>query len=343
VATIREVARLAGVSPITVSRVLNRTGLVNAETQARVEKAIAQLNYVPNVLARSFRFKRTETLALVLTDITNPFWTRVARGVEDTARQAGYSVILCNTDENETIKSDTIHLLLQKQVDGILLVPRSKGADLVERIRQQGVPVVILDRRIAGLKEDIVHGDSLGGAYRLTRVLLALGHRRIALLSGPADVPTAADRAAGFQLALEESHCPDSCGIVYGDYSYRSGYEMARQVLDRTPHPTALFAGNNLIATGALHAIQAVGLCVPQDISIVCFDDIPPELTIEPFFTTATQPAYDLGSQATRLLLERLSQMTAAPPREIVLPVEIIVRRSTAPPPPTGNNQDSPF
>ena len=206
-ATIREVARLAGVSPITVSRVLNNTGPVNVETRARVEKAIAQLNYVPNVLARSFRFKRTNTLALVLTDITNPFWTRVARGVEDTARKAGYSVILCNTDENEIIQSDTIHLLLQKQVDGILLVPRSEGAALVERIRQQGVPVVILDRRIEGLQEDIVRGNSLGGAYRLTQVLLALGHRRILLLSGPADVPTAADRAAGFQRAMQESRC----------------------------------------------------------------------------------------------------------------------------------------
>ncbi len=255
-ATIRDVARLAGVSPITVSRVLNRTGLVNVETQARVEKAIAQLNYVPNVLARSFRSKRTETLALILTDITNPFWTRVARGVEDTARQAGYSVILCNTDENETIQADTIRLLLQKQVDGILLVPRSKGTILVERIRQQGVPVVILDRRIDGLKEDIVRGDSLDGAYRLTQVLLALGHRRIILLSGPADVPTAADRAAGFQRAMEEGRCLDSCGIIYGDYAYASGFEMARQALKRSPRPTALFAGNNLIATGALHALQ---------------------------------------------------------------------------------------
>ena len=337
-ATIREVARLAGVSPITVSRVLNHTGLVNVETRARVEKAIAQLNYVPNVLARSFRFKRTNTLALVLTDITNPFWTRVARGVEDTARKAGYSVILCNTDENEIIQSDTIRLLLQKQVDGILLVPRSEGAALVERIRQQGVPVVILDRRIEGLNEDIVRGDLLGGAYRLTQVLLALGHRRILLLSGPADVPTAADRTAGFQRALEESRCSNSCGVIYGEYAYASGFEMARQALNRSPRPTALFAGNNLIATGALHALQEAGLRVPEDISLVCFDDIPHELTIDPFFTTAAQPAYDLGSKATQLLLERLSQSDALPPREIVLPVEIITRRSTAPPRQTENN-----
>ncbi len=337
-ATIREVARLAGVSPITVSRVLNRTGLVSAETRARVEKVISEMNYVPNVLARNFRAKRTETLALVLIDITNPFWTRVARGVEDTARQAGYSVILCNTDENETIQSDTIRLLLQKQVDGILLVPRSDGAALVERIRQQGVPVVVLDRRIAGLNEDTVRGDSFGGAYRLAQVLFELGHRRITLLSGPADVPTAADRAAGFNQAVDENDCAGSCGIIYGDYTYASGSEMARQALNRSPRPTALFAGNNLIATGALRAVQAAALRVPLDISLVCFDDIPPELTIEPFFTTAAQPAYTLGSQATQLLLERLFQKAAAPPREIVLPVEIIVRRSSGPPPMTENS-----
>ncbi len=196
-----------------------------------MEKAIAQLNYVPNVLARSFRFKRTETLALVLTDITNPFWTRVARGVEDTARQAGYSVILCNTDENEAIQSDTIRLLLQKQVDGILLVPRSDGAALVERIRQQGVPVVILDRRIPGLKEDIVRGDSLEGAYRLTRLLLDLGHRQITLLSGPADVPTAADRAAGFRRTLEENDCPDTCQVIYGDILMPAGTKWPARCL----------------------------------------------------------------------------------------------------------------
>jgi LacI family transcriptional regulator len=326
-ATIRDVARLAGVAPITVSRVLNNAGPVNLDTRARVEAAIAELNYVPNVLARSFRSKRTETLALVLTDITNPFWTRVARGVEDSARQAGYSVFLCNTDENEAIQLETIHLLLKKQVDGILLVPRRNGAELVARIRQQQVPVVVLDRRIPEIDVDVVRGDSEGGAYQLTRLLLQLGHRRITLLSGPADVSTAADRATGFRRALREAGCLSESRIVYGEYSYASGYAQANNLLAQPFRPTALFAGNNLIATGALHAIQQSGRQVPQDLALVSFDDFPPELQIDPFFTCAVQPAYELGCQATRLLLERLTQSGA--PREIVLPVEIVTRRSS--------------
>jgi LacI family transcriptional regulator len=326
-ATIRDVARLAGVAPITVSRVLNNAGPVNLDTRARVEAAIAELNYVPNVLARSFRSKRTETLALVLTDITNPFWTRVARGVEDSARQAGYNVFLCNSDENEAIQLETIHSLLKKQVDGILLVPRRNGAELVARIRQQQVPVVVLDRRIPEVAVDVVRGDSEGGAYQLTRILLQLGHRRITLLSGPADVSTAADRAAGFRQALLEANYLSEGQIVYGDYSYTSGYAQAKELLTQSPRPTALFAGNNLIATGALHAIQQSGQKVPQDLALVSFDDFPPELQIDPFFTSAIQPAYELGCQATRLLLERLSQ--AGTPREIVLPVEIVIRRSS--------------
>jgi LacI family transcriptional regulator len=326
--TIRDVARLAGVAPITVSRVLNHTGPVQENTRLRVEAAVVELNYVPNVLARSFRSKRTLTLALALTDITNPFWTRVARGVEDTARRAGYSVILSNTDENEQIQLETVRLLLQKQVDGILLVPRGNGAELVEMIRRQQTPVVVLDRRIPGVEVDIVRGDSFGGAYRLARHLLEQGHRRVALLSGPADVSTAADRVAGFQQAMTEAGCQD-CRAWFGEYSYASGGELAWQALESSPPPTAFFAGNNLIAMGALRALQAAGKRVPEDVALVCFDDFPPELTVEPFFTTAAQPAYEMGARATRLLLERLAGTAPPESQEIVLPVEIVVRRSS--------------
>lgn len=329
--TIRDVAHRAGVAPITVSRVLNHAKPVHSATRARVEAAIADLNYVPNVLARSFRSKRTETLALILTDITNPFWTRVARGVEDVARQAGYSLILCNTDENEQIQIEYVHLLLRKQVDGLLLVPSRNGAALVEMIRQQQVPVVVLDRRIPGVAVDVVRGDSEGGAYLLTRLLLQAGHRRITLLGGPEDVPTASDRAAGFQRALKEAGCQADGQVISGEYSYLSGIAMARQALAGSPRPTALFAGNNLIATGAIRAVQAAGLSIPEQVSLVCFDDFAPELLVEPFFTTAVQPAYELGSLAARLLLDRLSGRISTDPQEIVLPVEIVTGRSSGP------------
>ncbi|MGC8878879.1 MAG: LacI family DNA-binding transcriptional regulator, partial [Anaerolineae bacterium] len=197
--TIRDVARRAGVAPITVSRVINNSGYVSQETRARVEAAIAELRYVPNTLARSLRFKKTRVLALIVTDITNPFWTTVARGVEDVANAHGFSLILCNTDEDEAKQDAYLQVLLQKRVDGFILVPARSTAEPVLTIQTQKVPVVVLDRRIPGVAVDVVRSDSEGGAYRLVTYLLALGHRHIAALSGPPTISTAVDRVAGYR------------------------------------------------------------------------------------------------------------------------------------------------
>jgi LacI family transcriptional regulator len=331
--TIRDVAERANVSPITVSRVINNSGYVGRETRARVEAAIAELQYVPNSLARSLRFKRTHTLALVLTDITNPFWTTVARGVEDAASQRGFNVILCNTDESEAKQAEYLTVLLQKQVDGFLLVPACSTADPITLIQRQDVPVVVLDRQVPGAQVDVVRGDSEGGAYRLVQVLLSLGHQRIAMLSGPQSISTAVDRVTGYRRALAEVGLDTENGLIhYGEYTQAGGYQMAQQALALTPHPTALFAANNFIAIGALRALREAGLRVPEDMALVCFDDIPPALVIEPFLTVAAQPAYEMGRRATDLLLARLSGQAPPECQEIVLPTEIIVRRSSGNP-----------
>jgi LacI family transcriptional regulator len=331
--TIRDVAERAGVSPITVSRVINNSGYVSQETRSRVEAAIAELQYVPNSLARSLRFKRTHTLALVLTDITNPFWTTVARGVEDAASQCGFNVILCNTDENEAKQSEYLNVLLQKQVDGFLLVPARSTPDPIVLIQSQKVPTVVLDRQVPGAQVDIVRGDSEGGAYQLVRLLLSLGHRRIAMLSGPVSISTAADRVTGYRRALHEVGLEAQAELIcYGEYTQESGYQMAQKALSLTPRPTALFAANNFIAIGALRALREVGMRVPEDMALVSFDDIPPAFVIEPFLTVAAQPAYEMGHRATELLLARLSGQAPPECQEIVLPTEIIVRRSSGPP-----------
>ena len=331
--TIRDVAERAGVSPITVSRVINNSGYVSQETRLRVEAAIAELQYVPNSLARSLRFKRTHTLALVLTDITNPFWTTVARGVEDAASQCGFNVILCNTDENEAKQSEYLNVLLQKQVDGFLLVPARSTPDPIVLIQSQKVPTVVLDRQVPGAQVDIVRGDSEGGAYQLVRLLLSLGHRRIAMLSGPVSISTAADRVTGYCRALQELGLEAQAELIcYGEYTQESGYQMAQKVLSLIPRPTALFAANNFIAIGALRALREAGVHVPEDMALVSFDDIPPAFVIEPFLTVAAQPAYEMGRRATELLLARLSGQAPLECQEIVLPTEIIVRRSSGSP-----------
>lgn len=327
--TIKDVARLAGVAPITASRVINDAGYVSEATRRRVEAAIEALGYVPNRIARSLRSKQTYTLALVLTDITNPFWTTVARGVEDVANGEGFSVILCNTDESELKEHSYVGVLLQKQVDGFLLVPAHSDARSVTLIRKQGVPLVVLDRRVH-IPVDTVRSDSEGGAHQLTCHLLALGHRRIAMLSGPQHVSTAVDRVSGYRHALSETGVPvDERMVIYDTFTREGGYAMAQQVLELEPRPTALLAANNFIAIGAYRALREVGLRVPEDIALVAFDDLPPTFSMDPFLTVAAQRVYEMGQTATRLLLRRLREEMPDAPQEIVLPMDLVVRRSS--------------
>ncbi|RIK36591.1 MAG: LacI family transcriptional regulator [Chloroflexi bacterium] len=326
--TIRDVARRAGVAPITVSRVLNNSGYFSQEIKARVETAAAELNYVPNLLARSLRSHRTHTLALVLSDVTNPFWTTVARGVEDAASREGFTVFLCNSDENERKQAEYLAVLLRKRVDGILLVPARSTPEPVRTIQRQGIQVVVMDRSVPGAQVDVVRGSSLQGAQLLMCHLLELGHRRIAVLSGPEQVSTARERVEGARQALIEAGLsPTTLAVLHHGYTVESGYQMARQALVLTPRPTAFFAANNFIAIGALQALREFNLRVPGDLSLVAFDDLPISWMAEPFLTVAAQPAYEMGRRATELLLQRIADPTA-PWQEVVLPMELLIRQS---------------
>ncbi len=330
--TISDVAKRAGVSTMTVSRVINNASYISPETRERVEKAIAELGYVPNALARSLRFKQTKTIALVLTDITNPFFTTLARGVEDVASEQGFSVIFCNTDESESEEAEYLNVLLQKQVDGILLVPACCEKDLIVSIQSRGSPVVLLDRRIPGAKVDTVRCDSEQGAYQVVRHLLNLGHKRIAILAGPQSISTSVDRVAGYRRAMSEAGLDRNAQLVYhAGFTQEGGYQMTKQVRANRVRPTALFAGNNFIAMGIFRSLREAGLRVPDDLSVVAFDDLLVEFVMDPFLTVVAQPAYEMGRQATELLLTRLAGEGPAEPQEIVLPIELIVRKSSAP------------
>jgi LacI family transcriptional regulator len=319
---------------MTVSRVINNSGYISQDTRARVEQAIADLGYVPNALARGLRFKQTKTLALVLTDITNPFFTTLARGVEDAASEQGFSVIFCNTDESEEKEASYLNVVVQKQVDGVLLVPALSSPDSVAFLRERGVHCVVLDRCVPGANVDVVRCDSEQGSYALMRYLTELGHRRIAVLTGPEVVSTAADRVAGYRRALADAGLERDAALVqYGSFTQEGGLRMAQAMLALPQPPTALFAANNFIALGALNALRQAGRCVPADVSLVTFDDLPAALVLEPFLTVAAQPAYEMGRQATTLLLDRLADRGPAFPCEIILPTEIIVRASSGPPP----------
>ncbi len=334
--TIQHVAKRAGVAPITVSRVVNKSGYVTQSVRDRVETAIADLGYVPNGLARSLRSRRTQTLALILTDVTNPFFTTLARGVEDAASAAGFMVILGNSDEGEAKEREYLQVLLQRQVDGILLVPAGNGAESLRVIQQQGTPVVVMDRRVQNTEVDVVRYDSEAGAYHLGKHLISLGHQGIAIIAGPQEVSTSEDRVTGFQRALTEAGLEKSAPVYhgkiatvyYGALTQKSGYDMTQEALKAEPRPTALFAANNFLALGALHALHDAGVCVPEDIAVVTFDDLLPSFVPVPFLTVADQPAYEMGQKAVEMLLSRLNGKQE-PFQEVLLESKIIVRQSS--------------
>jgi len=328
-ATIHDVAKHAGVAPITVSRVINNSGYVSRATRERVERAVVELGYVPNMLARGLRSKRTNTLALVMTDITNPFFTVIARGVEDAARKSGYSVIYCNTDESETEEFKYAQILAQKQVDGVILVPACSKSKSVEFFQSNDIPVVLIDRSIPDVETDAVRCDSVSGAYQLVKLLLALGHTRIAVISGPRGVSTAEDRIDGYRLALADAGLGENEQIFYGSFTQVSGYDLAVKVMKQIPPPTALFCANNFISIGVLKAFRDIRIRVPEDVALAGFDDLPVNLVVDPFITVAAQPAYEMGQRATELLLERLTGEAPDECQQVILPIEIITRKSS--------------
>ena len=245
----------------------------------------------------------------------------------------GFNVIFCNTDESESEQATQLTTLVQKRVDGVLLVPAASSAEPVAYLKKHKIPVVVLDRRVQDCSVDSVRCDSEEGAYQLTRLLLGLGHRRIAMLSGPPAVSTASDRVAGYRRALVEAGAlaadADAALVFHGPYTPASGQRMMEAALACPSRPTAVFAANNFIAIGAYQALKAAGLRVPEDVAIVAFDDLPLSTMIEPAFTVASQPAYEIGRQATQLLLTRLAGTGAGDCQEVILPFEIIVRRSS--------------
>ena len=333
--TLHDVARRAGVSPMTVSRVVNGSDAVSPMLRQRVEQALAETGYMPNKLARSLRARRTDTIALLLPDMTNPFFTTLAHGVEAAAREAGLTMILANSDEREDEEQRLAQMLLQRQVDGILVVPAGTGAETIRLCREHDVPFVAVDRRPSGGDADVVRTDSEAGAHSLGQLLVGLGHRTMAVLAGPARVPTATDRVAGFRRAVvDEAGLPEPL-VFYGAFSIESGREMALRAMARVPRPTAVFAANNFVAIGTQHALQELGLRVPEDVAVVAFDDLPEAMVTFPFLTVVSQPAFEIGTESVAVLLDRVANPDG-PVRDVILPTKLVIRQSSGGPLPAA-------
>lgn len=328
--TIRDVAQRVGVSPMTVSRVINDSALVSPETRRRVEEAISELGYVPSRLARGLSAKRTGTLAVIVPDVANPFFTLIVRGAEDVARRAGYRVILCDTRADLGVEREVVEEMIAHRVEGILIAPVSdRSREHLRRLVKFAVPFVLVDRTVAGISADAVLGDSAEGAQRLVEHLLSLGHRRIGLIVETDEVSTARDRRRGYEAALAGAGVPvDPVLIVEATVDPAGGFEGMRRLLELDERPTAVFTVNNLVALGAIEAVRAAELEVPDDLALVCFDDIEYASRLYPFLTVMEQPAETFGTLGTELLVGRIEGRAPDRTRVVVLPAEFVVRRS---------------
>ncbi|RSM80809.1 LacI family transcriptional regulator [Amycolatopsis sp. WAC 01375] len=322
-ATINDVAAKAGVSTATVSRTLNGKSTVDPVLAARVQAAAAELGYHPNGLARNLRRQETAVLALIISDVENPFFTAIARGVEDIAQTAGYSVVLCNADDNEEKERRYIDVALQERVAGVVLSPTGRATN-VDRLTERGTPVVAVDRPLLKYTGDQVLVDTRLAARDATRHLIDGGYRRVACVSGPAGVRTAEDRLAGYTDAVGE----ENALTRRAEFRAEGGRLAALSLLDESEPPDALLVGNSTMAIGVLEALAARGLRSGQDVGIVSFDDAPWTTLIDPPLTVVAQPANEVGRVAAELLLARIGDSTRKA-TTTTLQAKLIVRRSS--------------
>jgi LacI family transcriptional regulator, galactose operon repressor len=329
-AGIKDVAAAAGVSAATVSRVLNAHPSVSAAARTRVLAAVDALGYRPNAVARSLRTDQTRTLGLVISDVLNPYFTMLARSVEEEARALGYSVIIGNADEQPELQDHHIRNLLDRRIDGLLVSPTDGGSPLMLDAAQSGTPTVFVDRWIAGVDVPVVRADGRSAVRDLVAHLHGLGHRRLAIIAGPAATTTGSERVTAFRAALGEYglELPEEY-VGQGDFQAESGRRATEAFLALPEPPEVVFAADNLMALGALDAMRARGLRVPDDIALAAFDDIPWFVHTDPPITAIAQPTGELGRAAVRALAALIEGRRA---RSVTLPARLVVRRSCGAP-----------
>ena len=326
----REVAEQAGVSVTTVSHVINNSRPVNPETRTRVEQAMQVLGYQPNVLARSLRRGKTHTIGVILPDNANPYFAEVVRGIEDTSFSLGYSVMLCNSDNDLEKEHLYTNVLIEKQVDGIIFVAAGLSEENIKNLQKRGVPSVLVDRQVQGVEIDSVFADNQAGGFLAVNHLVDQGHTAIACITGPMGVLSSSERIVGYRQALEAAGIHPAPGwVVEGDFQVQSGYAGAEQLWKFDNTPSAIFACNDLMAIGAYRFAHEKQLRIPQDLSIIGFDDIRLAEFTNPPLSTIRQSKAKMGAQAADLLLGRIANGNQSFRQEII-PVQLVERASTA-------------
>lgn len=328
-ASMNEVAKRAGVSIATVSRVLNNSESVNEATRLKILKAIKDLKYQPSRVAKRLRSKSVSSnlLGVLIPDIQNPFYVDVLRGIEDVAYKNNYAIIMCNYGQDEKKEIMYLDILQSEAIDGLIAAPVSENDLRLKSIIKDGLPVVCVDRGLAGIDVDIVWVNNEDGSFEAVNHLIKSGYRRIAYISGLPSIPSSRMRETGYRKALENKDIYISELVKYGNSSYESGVNLCAELLDLPNPPDAIFTGNNLITLGALETIHKRKKRIPEDVAILGFDDMFWASSLNPPLTAVRQPAYEIGKRACELLIQRISD----PQRsciQMTLNAELMIRSS---------------
>jgi LacI family transcriptional regulator len=320
---------------MTVSRVINKSPRVSDDTRKRVQDSIAKLGYVPNRVARGLIQRKTGAFGVIVPDVANPFFTLVVRGVEQVAWRAGCHVVLCDTQGDLERERGYLEDMVAFQVEGVLIAPvGDRSRPHLRLLTRNSVPFVLIDRSITGFEGDLVQGDSVAGARQLVEHLIGLGHRRIGMITESPEVSTARDRVQGYREALERAGIQFDPELVAESSAIDP--DAARgatlKLLTLPDSPSAIFAVNNIAVVGVVEAARERELEIPDDLALVCFDDIEHVSRLYPFLTVMAQPAETYGTIATQLLLDRLSGRVDQRRRIVVLPADFIVRKSSGAP-----------
>ncbi len=329
--TIVEVAERARVSIATVSNVIRGTKRVSPALQERVKQAIRDLDYYPNELARSLKVKQTRMLAMVLPDITNPFFPEIIRGAEDCAFGRGYFLMTANTDEQIGRERRIISALRSYRIDGILLASApGKDTSHIQSTIQAGISIVCLDRSVPGIKTDSVLLDNVRGGQECVRHLIQVGHRRIAIIAGPLKLQTGRERLRGYEDALREADIEVDHGLIFeGDFREDSGYRLSKEFLRKRRKPSAIFVCNGVMTLGVLKAMEETGVRCPDDIAVATFDDLTLDHSFHPHLTAVVQPSYEIGARAATILMDRIEGKLGKEPLVVRIAPTLVIREST--------------
>jgi len=332
--TVKDIASKLGISVSTVSRVLNDKAekyRISTKTKKLVLQTAEELNYRPNFLARGLRLKKTKTIGLIIPDISNPFFAHVTRMIQLAIYKSGYSLIVCNTDENIDIEVEEIELLRSKGVDGFIILPVGTEYNHIEKLIQDKIPLVLLDRCFDELQTNAVIVDNYLGAYNAVQHLIENGHKRIAIIQGLPNTYTNNERVTGYKMALKDNKIPiDENLIVGNDFRKENGYIETKFLLNIDNPPSAIFTTSDLITLGALKAIFEEGIRIPEEISLVAFD----EIEFAPFLiaplSVVSQPKDLMGEIAVKILIDDIHGKTNEEKQRIVLKPKLIVRQSVS-------------